>query len=58
MKTVFQKTYDGESIVDAFRDVSEAFDGQYNPGVNAIPTDEYNIHKGTFQVTITWTEDE
>ena len=58
MKTIFQKTYDGESIVDAFRDVSEAFDVQYNPNVKAIPTDEYNIQKGTFRINITWTEDE
>ena len=57
-KTIFEKTYDGESIVDAFRDVSEAFDARFTPEVADIPTDEYGFQQGSFKITITWSEDE
>ncbi|WP_244832367.1 hypothetical protein [Caballeronia sp. TF1N1] len=52
------KSYDGETIVDMFRDVSEAIDGSYNPAALAIPQDEHGFAKGTFKVTILWEPEE
>lgn len=49
---LFSKTYDGESIVDLERDISEAF--LDNPAMEVVPVDEYNIHYGAFKVTMTW----
>lgn len=54
MLTVFEKEYDGESICDAFRDFSEAFNGDFNPIVSDIPQDQYGFQVGNFKVTITW----
>lgn len=54
MTAIFQKTYDGESIVDLYRDVSEAVQEKYNPALAQIPTDEHGFQKGTFKVTIEW----
>lgn len=51
---LFEKEYDGESIVDMFRDVSESVDSEYNPIVGTIPTDEHGFQKGSFKVTIEW----
>lgn len=51
---MFEKTYDGESIVDAFRDFSEAFDERFNPTVSEIPQDEHGFQLGKFTVTIKW----
>lgn len=51
---LFSKEYDGESLYDVYRDVSEAFEVIYNPIINSIPQDEYRIQKGTFKVVITW----
>lgn len=51
---LFSKEYDGESLYDVYRDVSEAFEVIYNPIINSIPQDEYGIQEGTFKVVITW----
>lgn len=51
---VFTKEYDGESLYDLYRDVSEAFEVAFNPIINDIPQDEYGIQEGTFKVVITW----
>jgi len=51
---VFSKEYDGESLYDVYRDVSEALKVIYNPILNNIPQDEYGIQQGTFKVVITW----
>ena len=51
---LFKKTYDGESIVDVVRDISEAFDKDYNPPAAAIPQDKYGFQQGEFIVTIEW----
>lgn len=51
---LFKKTYDGESLYDLGRDIAEALESQYNPLVDAIPTDEYGIQEGEFVVTIDW----
>ncbi len=56
MTVIFDKKYDGESIVDLGRDFSEMF--EFNPAADAIPVDEYGIHKGTFKVTVVWTPEE
>lgn len=57
MIEVFKKEYDGESIVDLGRDISEAILAEYNPVINVIPVDTYGLQKGTFTVTIVWTEE-
>ena len=51
---LFQHEYDGESIVDVDRDVSEAFSSDFNPAAAEIPVDEYGFQKGKFTVTIEW----
>ncbi len=51
MKTLLQKNYDGESIVDVERDVYEALND------SDIPVDEYGFAKGDYTVTITWSEE-
>jgi len=55
---IFKQEYDGESIYDVDRDVSEAFDSKFNPIVGTIPTDEHYIQKGTFTILITWSDEE
>lgn len=51
MITVFDKEYHGfEDAVDVFRDVSEAFDGRFNPSMKGIPGE----FQGTMRVTITY----
>ena len=52
----FEKTYDGESIVDLDRDVSEAIMEDYNPMVELIPKDGHGFQQGSFKVTIAWSE--
>ena len=51
---VFEKFYDGESLYDIDRDVAESMQGEYNPLVLKIPSDEFGIQRGTFKVTIQW----
>ena len=51
---LFQKIYDGESIVDIGRDVFEAFDSSFNATAALIPKDEYGFQQVTFKVTIEW----
>ena len=51
---LFKKTYNGESIVDVGRDVSEAFDSDYNAPAALIPQDEHGFQQGEFIVTIAW----
>jgi len=55
---IFTKQYDGESMVDVFRDVSEACDERFTPALATIPRDEHGFHKGTFKVSIVWQDDE
>lgn len=57
MIEVFKKEYGGESIVDLDRDISEALVAAYNPVVDQIPVDAYGFQKGTFTVTIVWSEE-
>lgn len=53
---LFEKTYDGESLYDYWRDVSEAMVEDYNPLLKDIPQDEHGFQKGKFKVLITWEE--
>lgn len=53
---VFSKSYDGESIVDMGRDISEACDERFNPIVKTIPEMPGfpGFWDGKFTVTIIW----
>jgi len=55
MAQIFQKSYDGESIVDLGRDIFEALDPRFNEPAAVIPSDEHGFSLGTFKVTIEWT---
>lgn len=57
---IFKAEYDGESIVDMGRDISECLDGDFNPIAAQIPEmeDFPGFAAGKFTVTITWTPDE
>lgn len=59
-KQVFEKSYDGESIVDVNRDVHEAFDERFNPVVKDIPEmpNFPGFWDGKFTVTVTWEPNE
>ena len=52
--TLLNRDYDGENVVDAIRDLMEAFDERFTPDAVAIPKDEHGFHKGKFNVTVTW----
>jgi len=54
MTEVFKKEYDGESIVDLGRDISEALVTAFNPVIDLIPVDDYGFQKGTFTVAVVW----
>jgi hypothetical protein len=51
---IFEKEYDGHSIVDMSRDIYEAFDDRFNPEISEVPIDKHGFQTGTFTVTITW----
>ena len=51
---LFEKTYDGQSIVDLGRDMDELFDEAYNPELITIPVDENGFMAGVFIVTVRW----
>ena len=56
---LFTKSYDGESIVDIYRDVSECIDERFNPIVSRIPEMPGfpGFADGKFTVTVTWEPD-
>lgn len=54
---IFEKEYDGESLIDIERDLEEAFNPRFNPLVNYVPVDQYGFHKGTFKMIIEWREE-
>jgi len=55
---LLSKSYDGESIVDVSRDVHEAFFSDFTPAMATIPQDEHGFSRGTFRVTVEWSEEE
>lgn len=55
--TIFNKEYDGESLYDLGRDISECMEEDYNPKIAKIPKDKWGILHGKFTVTITWSEE-
>lgn len=56
--TIFEKKYDGESLYDLSRDVSECLDECFNPIIKTIPSDECGIQEGTFHLILVWTPEE
>ncbi len=54
MKNIFDKLYDGESLCDVERDISECWDERFNERVSGIPIDEHGFQTGTFRIQITW----
>lgn len=50
---LFNKQYDGESIVDIERDLMEMF----NDVSESVPVDENNIMNGTFTVQVSWEQE-
>jgi hypothetical protein len=55
--TLLDKVYDGESMYDVCRDVSEAFVEDFTPALGTLPKDEYGFIQGSFRVHIVWTPD-
>lgn len=51
---VLDKTYDGKSIVDLDRDVSEMFNEEFDPRIETIPRDQHGFMKGSFRVKVEW----
>jgi hypothetical protein len=51
---ILDKQYDGESIVDLNRDVSEMLDEKFDPRIKTIPRDKYGFMQGTFKLTVEW----
>jgi len=51
---LLDKVYDGESIVDMARDLSEMLDEDFNPEVAHIPKDEHGIQRGSFRLIVRW----
>lgn len=49
VKILLNKEYDGESIVDAERDLYESINH-----ADDIPQDEYGFPQGTFTITVTF----
>lgn len=60
MKQIFEQKYDGESIVDLSRDISECFDERFNEVIKEIPEmpDCPGFWAGTFKVSVVWVPDE
>lgn len=58
MKVLLDKCYDGESIVDCYRDFSEAFDARFTPANAEIPQDEHGFTLGRYHVQVTWVADD
>ena len=57
-KLLFNKIYCSEELYDVERDVSEAFDENFNVLMKDIPTDEHGFHDGTFTINITYDKGE
>lgn len=55
MLTIFDKSYDSESLYDVGRDVAEALCADYNPIVESIPKCD-GFHTGMFRVIVEWVE--
>ena len=50
---IFERDYDGESLVDLEEDVCDAINYDMD-----LPVDEHGFIKGTFKVVISWEEGE
>lgn len=47
-RKLYERTYDGEDIIDAVRHLIEA--------VEDLPVDEHGFFKGTLRITVTYEE--
>lgn len=57
-KTVFQKDYSDESLIDLDENLHDNLNNsEINPLVKDIPHDEHGFRSGTFTVTVTWKPD-
>ena len=57
-KVIFENKYSSEELCDVERDLYECFDGDFNPKVRDIPSDENGFHEGGyFKITVEWIED-
>lgn len=58
-RSIFKKEYDGESIVDLSRDISESLDEDFNPTVKDIPEMKGSpgFWSGKFVVEVKWVPD-
>lgn len=54
---IFEKDYDGECLCDLERDIVESLSDQYNPIMCKVPCDDWGFPKGTFKVTIEWSNE-
>ena len=55
---IFKRSYDGESLYDLERDISESVMPDFNPKVKDIPLNEWDMLSGEFTVTIEWVKDD
>lgn len=55
---MFDKNYRGEDLCDVGRDVSEAFDEDFNELLKRIPQDRHGLPCGKFDIKITWHPEE
>jgi hypothetical protein len=50
-QVIFEKVYDAESIVEIDDDI------HWTLNESSIPVDEYGLHRGKFEVIVTWIQD-
>ena len=55
---LLHKTYVGETICDAARDLDEAFNEDFTEQLKMIPVDEYGFMQGNFTVKVVWEAEE
>jgi len=56
-KVLLNRKYNQDSWSEASRDVDEAFSLDFTSALRGLPTDEDGFVKGTFKVTVEWTND-
>lgn len=56
--TILEKKYNGESLCDIDRDISEAINEDFNPEMEKIPFDSHGMCFGTFHLILAWTPEE
>jgi hypothetical protein len=54
---LFEKSYDGRSLIDVDVDVLDSLNNSLNPLAKQIPLDEYFFYTGKFTVSVSWEPD-